>query len=183
MAPVPHISSGHVVVMVPAVREIPVVANPFVHVEDHTTDLARAREFYTGLFGWKLQDVPTPGNGSYTMIDVGGGTGGRMMAAQRPGEPSHWMRLCRRRRHPRLDEEGLDARSEGGHGCRRGRPVRLEEHDHGPDRCDDRPLAGQAPPITPQRIRDARRRISSWRVDDDDARRGVVALPCQIAGG
>jgi len=67
------------------------MANPFVHVELHTTDLARAREFYTGLFGWKLQDVPMPGNGTYTMIDVGGGTGGGMMGAQRPGEPSHWM--------------------------------------------------------------------------------------------
>jgi predicted enzyme related to lactoylglutathione lyase len=68
-----------------------VMANPFVHVELHTTDLARAREFYTGLFGWKLQDVPMPGNSTYTMIDVGGGTGGGMMSAQRPGEPSHWM--------------------------------------------------------------------------------------------
>jgi hypothetical protein len=67
------------------------MANPFVHVELHTNDLARAREFYTGLFGWKLQDVPMPGNGTYTMIDVGGGTGGGMMPAQRPGEPSHWM--------------------------------------------------------------------------------------------
>ena len=67
------------------------MANPFVHVELHTTDLARAREFYTGLFGWKLQDVPMPGDGTYTMIDVGGGTGGGMMAAQRPGEPSHWV--------------------------------------------------------------------------------------------
>jgi predicted enzyme related to lactoylglutathione lyase len=67
------------------------MTNPFVHVELHTTDLARAREFYTGLFGWKLQDVPMPGNGSYTMIDVGGGTGGGMMAAQRSGQPSHWL--------------------------------------------------------------------------------------------
>jgi uncharacterized protein len=67
------------------------MANPFVHVELHTNDLARAREFYTGLFGWNLKDMPMPGGGSYTMIDVGGGTGGGMMPAQRPGEPSHWM--------------------------------------------------------------------------------------------
>ncbi len=69
------------------------MAHPFVHVELHTNDLARVREFYTGLFGWKLQDVPMPGDGgaTYTMIDVGGGTGGGMMRSQTPGEPSHWM--------------------------------------------------------------------------------------------
>ena len=66
------------------------MANPFVHVELHTSDLARARQFYSSLFGWTLQDVPMPG-GSYTMIDVGGGTGGGMMVNQVPGTPSHWM--------------------------------------------------------------------------------------------
>jgi len=68
------------------------MAHPFVHVELHSTDVPRAREFYTRLFGWKLQDVPMPGNGgNYTMIDVGGGTAGGIMATQTPGEPSHWM--------------------------------------------------------------------------------------------
>jgi predicted enzyme related to lactoylglutathione lyase len=66
------------------------MANPFVHVELHTSDLKRARDFYTKLFGWKLNDVPMPG-GTYTMIDVGGGTGGGMMVNQAPGMPSHWM--------------------------------------------------------------------------------------------
>jgi predicted enzyme related to lactoylglutathione lyase len=68
------------------------MANPFVHVELHTNDLARARQFYTSLFGWKLPDMPMPGNGgTYTMIDVGGGTGGGMMLNQAPGTPSHWL--------------------------------------------------------------------------------------------
>lgn len=67
------------------------MANPFVHVELHTNDLARAKEFYSRLFGWKLQDMPMPGGGSYTMIDVGGGTGGGMMVNQAPGTPPHWM--------------------------------------------------------------------------------------------
>jgi catechol 2,3-dioxygenase-like lactoylglutathione lyase family enzyme len=49
------------------------MANPFVHVELHTNDLARAKEFYSKLFTWKLQDMPMPGGGSYTMIDVGEG--------------------------------------------------------------------------------------------------------------
>jgi predicted enzyme related to lactoylglutathione lyase len=67
------------------------MANPFVHVELHTNDLARAKEFYSKLFSWKLQDMPMAGGGSYTMIDVGGGTGGGMMVNQAPGTPPHWM--------------------------------------------------------------------------------------------
>ena len=66
------------------------MANPFVHVELQTNDPASARKFYTSLFGWKLQDVPMP-NGTYTMIDVGGGTGGGMMQNPVPGAPSHWL--------------------------------------------------------------------------------------------
>ena len=56
------------------------MANPFVHVELHTKDLPKARQFYQSLFGWQLQDVPMPGgNGTYTMIDVGEGVRGGMM--------------------------------------------------------------------------------------------------------
>ena len=65
--------------------------NAFVHVELHTTDLPRARDFYSRLFDWKLQDVPMPGGGTYTMIDVGNGTGGGMMVKQAPGTPPHWL--------------------------------------------------------------------------------------------
>jgi predicted enzyme related to lactoylglutathione lyase len=71
-------------------KEAP-MANPFVHVELHTSDLARAKDFYSRLFEWKLQDVPMPGGGTYTMIDVGTGTGGGMMVNQAPGVPPHWM--------------------------------------------------------------------------------------------
>lgn len=68
------------------------MANPFVHVELHTKDLPRAREFYSGLFGWELQDMPMPGGGgSYTMIGVGEGTGGGIMAHPVPGAPSSWL--------------------------------------------------------------------------------------------
>jgi uncharacterized protein len=67
------------------------MANPFVHVELHTNDIAKAKDFYTKLFGWKLEDMPMPGGGSYTMINVGEGTGGGMMTNQAPGAPSHWM--------------------------------------------------------------------------------------------
>jgi uncharacterized protein len=68
------------------------MANPFVHVELQTGDLGRAKDFYARLFDWKLQDVPLPGGGgSYTIIDVGDGTGGGMMASPAPGIPPHWL--------------------------------------------------------------------------------------------
>jgi hypothetical protein len=66
------------------------MANPFVHIELHTGDLAKAKAFYSSLLDWNLQDLPMPGGeGSYTMIDVGEGTGGGMMSD--PGIPPHWM--------------------------------------------------------------------------------------------
>jgi predicted enzyme related to lactoylglutathione lyase len=68
------------------------MGNPFVHVELHTSDVSRARTFYSKLFDWKLEDVPMPGGGgSYTMISVGDGTGGGMMKNPAPGTPSQWM--------------------------------------------------------------------------------------------
>ena len=68
------------------------MANPFVHVELHTQDVAAAKKFYSTLFGWKLEDMPMPdGGGSYTMISVGEGTGGGMMKQMIPGAPSFWM--------------------------------------------------------------------------------------------
>ena len=67
------------------------MANPFVHVELHTSDLKRAKEFYGKLFDWKLEDTPMPGGGSYTMINVGNGTGGGMLTSPTPGVPPHWL--------------------------------------------------------------------------------------------
>lgn len=68
------------------------MANPFVHVELHARDLPKAKAFYAGLFGWDLQDTPMPGGGgTYTMINVGEGTGGGMVAEDRKDAGSHWM--------------------------------------------------------------------------------------------
>jgi predicted enzyme related to lactoylglutathione lyase len=67
------------------------MANPFVHVELHTGDLGKAKAFYSKLFGWKLEDMPMPGGGSYTMIGVGEGTGGGMMTSPMPGTPPQWL--------------------------------------------------------------------------------------------
>jgi len=62
--------------------------NPFAHIELTTTDLTAAQKFYSKVFGWKLTDVPGM---NYTMIDVGGGTGGGMQAKPMPEAPTGWM--------------------------------------------------------------------------------------------
>ncbi len=66
------------------------MANPFVHVELNSTDLAKSKTFYGKMFGWKLEDVPMP-DMTYTMISVGEGTGGGMMTQMQPGAPSIWL--------------------------------------------------------------------------------------------
>ena len=67
------------------------MANPFVHVELATTDLDKAKGFYRSLFDWKLNDMDMGGGMSYTLIEVGEGTGGGMMQHPMPGAPSMWM--------------------------------------------------------------------------------------------
>ena len=67
------------------------MANPFVHVELNTTDLGKAKAFYQSLFEWKLQDVDMGGGASYTLIQVGEGTGGGMMKHPMPGQSSVWI--------------------------------------------------------------------------------------------
>jgi predicted enzyme related to lactoylglutathione lyase len=68
------------------------MANPFVHVELNTSDREKAKAFYSELFQWQLEDVPNPAapEGTYTMINVGQGTGGGIMK-QVSGGPSGWL--------------------------------------------------------------------------------------------
>jgi predicted enzyme related to lactoylglutathione lyase len=67
------------------------MANPFVHVELATNDVAKARSFYGKLFDWKLEDVEMGDGMTYTMIGVGEGTGGGMMKNPMPGAGSFWL--------------------------------------------------------------------------------------------
>lgn len=67
------------------------VANPFVHVELNTTDLAKAKGFYGALFDWTLEEMPVGEGMTYTLIKVGDGTGGGMMTHPMPGGPSVWL--------------------------------------------------------------------------------------------
>jgi predicted enzyme related to lactoylglutathione lyase len=66
------------------------MANPFVHVELSTNDVAKAKAFYGKLFDWKMEDIPME-SGTYTMISVGDGTGGGLMKHPMPGAPSMWL--------------------------------------------------------------------------------------------
>jgi predicted enzyme related to lactoylglutathione lyase len=65
------------------------MGNPFVHIELTTNDVGKAKSFYKSLFAWKLRDVPMGGGQTYTMVDVGEGTGGGMF--QMPGAPVAWI--------------------------------------------------------------------------------------------
>jgi predicted enzyme related to lactoylglutathione lyase len=62
--------------------------NPFIHIELQTQDLAKAKAFYAALFDWRLDTLPRM---TYTMIEVGEGTGGGMMQAKEPSAPSLWI--------------------------------------------------------------------------------------------
>src|SRR4051794_35154410 len=70
------------------------MANPstgrFCWHELVTTDLAAATEFYEALLGWKPQDTPSPGGGTYRMFSLGETmTAGGMTAPS--GVPSGWL--------------------------------------------------------------------------------------------
>jgi uncharacterized protein len=67
------------------------MANPFVHVELNTTDVAAAKKFYGALFDWQMDDVAMGPSGQYTIIKPGDGTGGGILKHPMPGAPSVWL--------------------------------------------------------------------------------------------
>ena len=67
------------------------MANPFVHIELSTTDTAKAKQFYSQLFTWKLEDMPMGPDMIYTMVQPGEGPGGGMMKQLIPNAPSAWL--------------------------------------------------------------------------------------------
>ena len=60
------------------------MANPVVHFEVLGTDAQALRRFYSGAFGWQLEDVM---EGSYYMAHPGSGIDGGIGAA--PGSDGH----------------------------------------------------------------------------------------------
>ena len=55
------------------------MANPFVHLELNTPDLAKAKAFYSALFGWQFQDMDMGPMGVYSTFKPDEGPGGGMM--------------------------------------------------------------------------------------------------------
>lgn len=67
------------------------MANPFVHIELSTSDTGKAKAFYKKIFKWKQSDMPMGPGMTYTMLDVGKGTGGGIQKSEMPGMPSAWL--------------------------------------------------------------------------------------------
>jgi predicted enzyme related to lactoylglutathione lyase len=62
---------------------VQVPSKPVVHLELHTGNLAAARAFYAGLFGWRPERVETA-NGSYEALGLGSGLGGGIVECPVP---------------------------------------------------------------------------------------------------
>lgn len=54
---------------------VPTFSNPVVHLELHTGDMARARDFYAQLCGWRPERIDA-GGGSYLALELGRRFGG-----------------------------------------------------------------------------------------------------------
>ena len=65
------------------------MANPFVHLELSTGDLAAAKKFYGEMFAWKFNDMPMGEGMTYSTFKTDGGPGGGMMTM--PGAPPMWL--------------------------------------------------------------------------------------------
>jgi predicted enzyme related to lactoylglutathione lyase len=64
------------------------MSSKFKFMEMHSGDVAKAKSFYTELFGWNAEEFPMPTGGSYTFLKSGGeGIGG----IQKGEGPSHWL--------------------------------------------------------------------------------------------
>ncbi len=65
----------------------------FSYAELVTTDAAAARAFYTGLFGWEVDEIPMGENGTYSMFRLGEHVAAamhQMGPEQAAGVPPHW---------------------------------------------------------------------------------------------
>jgi uncharacterized protein len=54
-----------------------------------STDVAAAKKFYTGLFGWTTE--PFGPGGDYTLFKQGDTMVGGLMQCPKPGIPAHWL--------------------------------------------------------------------------------------------
>jgi predicted enzyme related to lactoylglutathione lyase len=66
------------------------MANPFVHVELHTNDLARAKDFYSKLFGWQIDVDPDPQYRGYGRATLQGRDAAGIGPTQAKEQPTAW---------------------------------------------------------------------------------------------
>ena len=64
------------------------MSNPFVHLELCTSDTAKAKEFYTNLFGWNFTDNDMGGM-IYSTFKPDSGPGGGLFSM--PDMPTFWL--------------------------------------------------------------------------------------------
>jgi predicted enzyme related to lactoylglutathione lyase len=60
------------------------------HIELSTDDPKKARDFYSAVFGWKIESSPMGDGGEYLMFRTGNGGGG-ITAKMSPQQPTAWM--------------------------------------------------------------------------------------------
>ena len=65
------------------------MSNPFVHLELSTSDTAKAKAFYSGLFDWSFTDMDMGGGMIYSTFKPSTGPGGGMFSM--PGVPTMWL--------------------------------------------------------------------------------------------
>ena len=116
------------------------MANPFVHLELNTPDLAKAKAFYGALFGWQFQDNDMGPIGIYSTFKPDEGPGGGLMLcpAEIPaGSPTSASRTSTnpRIRHVRLAHHP--------HGSARNSQHWLDDHLPRPHRLHQRLLPTQ----------------------------------------
>ena len=65
------------------------MAQPFVHLELNTPDLAKAKDFYGKLVGWTFQDMDMGPAGTYSVFKPSSGPGGGIFTV--PDAPKQWL--------------------------------------------------------------------------------------------
>jgi predicted enzyme related to lactoylglutathione lyase len=65
------------------------MSNPFVHLELSTSDTAKAKSFYSDLFGWEFTDHDMGPSGVYSTFKPSSGPGGGLFSM--PGMPTFWL--------------------------------------------------------------------------------------------
>src|ERR1700694_4465180 len=67
------------------------VANAPVWVDLSSTDATKARDYYSKLFGWKVELAPEPEAGGYALAELNGKDVAAIGPTQTPDGPSAWM--------------------------------------------------------------------------------------------